>query len=69
MYVKYKSKKICDIMLPVTLYQNNINIYHHKMGYDDASLQNPTGTSAHCSQQAVETQVLIRLPTVYAAIT
>jgi hypothetical protein len=43
-----------DTMFPVTWYQKNINTHHHVTGLDVVSLQNPSGTDTHCSQQAAE---------------
>jgi hypothetical protein len=41
-------------MFPLTRYQKKINTYYHAMGFDIVSLQNPSGTDAHCSQQAAD---------------
>jgi hypothetical protein len=37
-------------------------------GFDDVALQKPSGTDAHCSQQAAEMWILPRLLTVCAAV-
>jgi hypothetical protein len=48
-------------MFPATRYLTNINTHYHATGYDDVSLQNPSNTDAHCSQQEAETRVLLGL--------
>jgi hypothetical protein len=53
-----ESKKLCDTMFAVTQYQNKINTHHYVMQFDVVSLQNPSGTDFHCSQQVAEMLVL-----------
>jgi len=54
----WESEKIGDKMFPVPRYQRNITRHHHATGNDVISLQNPSGTEAHCRQQAVTTSGL-----------
>jgi len=56
-----ESEKISDMMIPIAWYKKNVNTQHNALGFNTVSLQNPSDTNVHCTQQAAEMWVLLGL--------
>jgi hypothetical protein len=42
------------MMIPIAWYKKNVNTQHNALGFNTVSLQNPSDTNVHCTQQAAE---------------